>query len=638
MIWFESGHSVYSPIPSLIIFSSLPFWLSLLLFPHLFFFFFRCVELSSVPNLSFSSLALFLFLSTLSSFFSLLLFSHSPLITITSSPPLLSTSLSRPVTSINNSDEEHSAGHSLLTNHLSKTAKQERHDHELDRRIHLRWRTYRPGRGKRHSAPKHRTCVPDLRRRKWKPLCSLCCYINPQLVLHGLPCRYWLLPHGSAHVHPPPSNAGWTVLTRLTIQSAQIDSVNYCLNSIELLFFICTMTPNFPRSADHLPKSFTFLVYPARRAVAWTSASLRRKRSTNALPSSAGCWRNQGRADPDTSLSSRQQEEEHTCTMSDSGKLSRSIFSARTKWSAWSQVRLCEPTSSIAHSLFFAWCSVSPYICSLWGSDRSYVVAVEVGLTVSNLLIVLIPLLRLILEGLNFLITEIPFEVFTYSETDPMCFEETPEDPFPYMVRFYNNEFQSTGTSPSCPRLVYGKFVLVWTNNPKLFPWFLTLLRPFYFGFVSLLTLDQESGTTITITLTSAGCYDEDAIMDRTLQRQLLFGVFFEHGSDRWSSLVAFYRNFSILKVTSATTFERISGTSVSDLDLFERTIQDWRRRQGQLLTALLHFFLVIRAVRRRNSLGATLTIDWRKDVWWYGIQFSALASTHPTIPTWILY
>lgn len=40
----------------------------------------------------------------------------------------------------------------------------------------------------------------------------------------------------------------------------------------------------------------------------------------------------------------------------------------------------------------------------------------------------------LLLEGLNFLITEIPFEVFTYSETNPMCFEETPEDPFPYMV------------------------------------------------------------------------------------------------------------------------------------------------------------------------------------------------------------
>lgn len=37
--------------------------------------------------------------------------------------------------------------------------------------------------------------------------------------------------------------------------------------------------------------------------------------------------------------------------------------------------------------------------------------------------------------GLNFLITEIPFEVFTYSETDPMCFEETPADKFPYMVR-----------------------------------------------------------------------------------------------------------------------------------------------------------------------------------------------------------
>ncbi|KAF9538649.1 hypothetical protein EC957_006386 [Mortierella hygrophila] len=39
-----------------------------------------------------------------------------------------------------------------------------------------------------------------------------------------------------------------------------------------------------------------------------------------------------------------------------------------------------------------------------------------------------------LITGLNFLITEIPFEVFTYSETDPMCFEETPEDPFPYML------------------------------------------------------------------------------------------------------------------------------------------------------------------------------------------------------------
>ncbi|KAF9951991.1 hypothetical protein BGZ72_006592 [Mortierella alpina] len=39
-----------------------------------------------------------------------------------------------------------------------------------------------------------------------------------------------------------------------------------------------------------------------------------------------------------------------------------------------------------------------------------------------------------LITGLNFLITEIPFEVFTYSEANPMCFEETPADPFPYML------------------------------------------------------------------------------------------------------------------------------------------------------------------------------------------------------------
>ncbi|KAF9580633.1 hypothetical protein BGW38_002646 [Lunasporangiospora selenospora] len=38
-----------------------------------------------------------------------------------------------------------------------------------------------------------------------------------------------------------------------------------------------------------------------------------------------------------------------------------------------------------------------------------------------------------LITGLNFLITEIPFEVFTYSEANPMCFEETPANPFPYM-------------------------------------------------------------------------------------------------------------------------------------------------------------------------------------------------------------
>jgi pantothenate kinase len=43
-----------------------------------------------------------------------------------------------------------------------------------------------------------------------------------------------------------------------------------------------------------------------------------------------------------------------------------------------------------------------------------------------------------IILGLNFLIAEIPYEVFTYSEFDPMCFEDTPipSNMFPYMVVF----------------------------------------------------------------------------------------------------------------------------------------------------------------------------------------------------------
>lgn len=38
--------------------------------------------------------------------------------------------------------------------------------------------------------------------------------------------------------------------------------------------------------------------------------------------------------------------------------------------------------------------------------------------------------------GLNFFITEIPYEVFTYNEqeTDPMRFEEKTRDIYPYMV------------------------------------------------------------------------------------------------------------------------------------------------------------------------------------------------------------
>ncbi|KAF0444850.1 pantothenate kinase [Gigaspora margarita] len=42
-----------------------------------------------------------------------------------------------------------------------------------------------------------------------------------------------------------------------------------------------------------------------------------------------------------------------------------------------------------------------------------------------------------LITGLNFLIAEIPYEVFTYSESDPMCFEYSPSAPpnmFPYML------------------------------------------------------------------------------------------------------------------------------------------------------------------------------------------------------------
>lgn len=39
--------------------------------------------------------------------------------------------------------------------------------------------------------------------------------------------------------------------------------------------------------------------------------------------------------------------------------------------------------------------------------------------------------------GLNFFITEIPYEVFTYNEQeeDPMRFEEKTRDIYPYMVK-----------------------------------------------------------------------------------------------------------------------------------------------------------------------------------------------------------
>ncbi|CAB4486120.1 fumble-domain-containing protein [Rhizophagus irregularis] len=41
-----------------------------------------------------------------------------------------------------------------------------------------------------------------------------------------------------------------------------------------------------------------------------------------------------------------------------------------------------------------------------------------------------------LITGLNFLISEIPYEVFTYNENDPMCFEDTPNptNMFPYML------------------------------------------------------------------------------------------------------------------------------------------------------------------------------------------------------------
>ncbi|CAJ0908741.1 15232_t:CDS:2 [Entrophospora sp. SA101] len=39
-----------------------------------------------------------------------------------------------------------------------------------------------------------------------------------------------------------------------------------------------------------------------------------------------------------------------------------------------------------------------------------------------------------LIDGLNFLISQIPYEVFTYSEQNPMCFEGTPSNMFPYMI------------------------------------------------------------------------------------------------------------------------------------------------------------------------------------------------------------
>jgi len=127
------------------------------------------------------------------------------------------------------------------------------------------------------------------------------------------------------------------------------------------------------------------------------------------------------------------------------------------------------------------------------------------------------------------LITEIPFEVFTYSETDPMCFEETPEDPFPYMV-----------CSSNAPLSGY------FTNFAK---WDLTAISSFTGIFqCSWSTLALESGKYI----------------DKQLCRKKVIPVkeqIWKYGAD--GPCVSVFLSTSILKVTSATTFERISGTSV---------------------------------------------------------------------------
>lgn len=41
-----------------------------------------------------------------------------------------------------------------------------------------------------------------------------------------------------------------------------------------------------------------------------------------------------------------------------------------------------------------------------------------------------------LIVGLDFFITEIPEEVFTYSDEEPMRFTETPPDIYPYLVGF----------------------------------------------------------------------------------------------------------------------------------------------------------------------------------------------------------
>jgi type II pantothenate kinase len=48
--------------------------------------------------------------------------------------------------------------------------------------------------------------------------------------------------------------------------------------------------------------------------------------------------------------------------------------------------------------------------------------------------------------GLNFFITEIPYEVFTYNEMDsnPIRFEEKSKNVYPYMVKFYFFFFRIT--------------------------------------------------------------------------------------------------------------------------------------------------------------------------------------------------
>ena len=55
--------------------------------------------------------------------------------------------------------------------------------------------------------------------------------------------------------------------------------------------------------------------------------------------------------------------------------------------------------------------------------------------------------------GLDFFITEIPYEVFTYTEEDPMHFEEARADVYPYLVRAPSS-CAARGTLTQQPQLV----------------------------------------------------------------------------------------------------------------------------------------------------------------------------------------